>query len=464
MNALGRDLKKIVSDAVLTEQEDLFAYSSDATHHSKWVMPDAVVLPNTAEEVSKIMRYASEHQVPVTPRGAGSGITGGCTPLKGGIVLDTKRMREILEINRQNMTAEVEAGVVLGQFQKVVEKQKLFYPPDPQSFAISTIGGNVATRAGGPRGVKYGCTNSYVLGLEFVLPDGSIINPGSSCVKQSVGYDLTHLISGSEGTLGIITKVILRLLPLPPAHRTVLVAAETMEQAAEMVSEIIASGTVPAMLEYIPEMAIMAMNKYVSPPIEAAGGEAYLLIDVDGTETQVIEDGAAIERLCNDLGALRVRVIDNEKEAESYWLARAKLMALAYEFIKKMISEDVTVPRNRLPELVRSIREIATETGAMIGLAGHAGDGNIHPNILMPEITEEAERSGQEAIELIMLKALELGGTISGEHGVGWHKANFVPIECGALQVELMKKIKRVFDPAGIMNPGKIWPDVEEIR
>ena len=262
MDGLGKDLAALVGDKMVMAQiEDLHAYSSDAIHYFASHLPDAVVLPETTEDVSKVLKYAFAHAVPVTPRGAGSGLSAGATPIKGGIVLDLKRMNKILNINRGNMTARVEAGVVLQDFHHEVEKQKLFYPPDPQSLQVCTLGGNVATRAGGPRGVKYGTTGNYVLGLEVVLPDGEVINTGGICVKQSVGYDLTHLLTGSEGTLGVITKINLRILPLPSGHRTGLVVCETIDHAAKVISEIIAEGIIPARLEFLHKGAIGVMNR-----------------------------------------------------------------------------------------------------------------------------------------------------------------------------------------------------------
>ncbi len=457
MEGLRNDLSRLVGrERARTDPEDLYAYTSDATYYYAKGMPDAVVLPETTDEVSKVVKYAFDHTIPVTPRGAGSGLSGGCTPIHGGIVLDMKRMNRIIEINRGNMTARVESGVVLGQFHNTVEKQGLFYPPDPQSQTVCTLGGNVATRAGGPHGVKYGTTGNYVLGLEVVLPDGSVINTGGTCVKQSVGYDLTHLLTGSEGTLGVITKVNLRLLALPPAHRTVVVICDTVDKAVGIVCEIIADGTLPAMLEYLPQEAIALMNTYISPPL-STDGQAYLLMDMDGTPTQVDEETDHVEKLCHRLSAMHVRTVSDEKEAHSYWKARANLYPLALTFVKRLVSEDVTVPRDRIPDFVRSVRDISSSTGVLLGVGGHAGDGNMHPSILFPELSEDAEKKAQLAIEQIVRTGLELGGTISGEHGIGIHKSQFLEQELGHVQVELLKRIKKAFDPKEIMNPGKIW-------
>jgi len=459
MKTLESDLGKIVgAEKVKTDPEDLFSYSSDATHYFVWKNPDAVVLPESAEDVSKVVRYAFDNSIPVTPRGAGSGLSAGATPIKGGIVLDMKRMRRIIEVNRGNMTAKVEAGVVLSNFHRAVEKQGLFYPPDPQSMDVCTIGGNVATRAGGPCGVKYGTTGNYVLGLEVVLPDGQVINTGGICVKQSAGYDLSHLLTGSEGTLGVITKINLRILPLPKARKTVVVVCDSISLAARLVSEIIASGTTPAKLEYLHKGAIGLMNMFVLKPLPVAG-EAYLLIELDGGSSQVEEEARQVDKVCKEMQALEVRVVEDAQEAQSYWNARKNLNPILMSIFKKMINEDVTVPRDRIPELIKAVQEISASVGVNIGMGGHAGDGNIHPVVLMMEVSKELDKKADQAIEKIIRKGLELGGTISGEHGIGLHKAKFLALETGAAQIELMKRVKAAFDPKGIMNPGKIWTD-----
>ncbi|NLW91060.1 MAG: FAD-binding protein [Syntrophomonadaceae bacterium] len=457
MKSLHQDLIRLLSDKqVLTQPEDLMAYASDATYYYASRVPDAVVLPVTSEEVARVMKYAYEKEIPVTPRGAGSGLAGGCTPINGGIVLDMKRMNRLLEIDHDNMTAEVEAGLVHRQFTRAVERQGLFYPPDPQSAAVCTLGGNIATRAGGPRGVKYGTTGNYVLGTEVVLADGSIIKTGGKMVKQSSGYDITHLIAGSEGTLGIITRANLRLLTLPPVNNTMVISCSSLDQAAELVSAIIASGTVPAMLEFLIKLAIMVMNNYITPPLPL-DYEAYLLVDVDGTARQVQEDTKKIKDICQDLGIPDLRIIEDPHEAASYWEARSKLYPLMLSIMKRVITEDITVPRNRIPDFVRGVQAIAADIAIQIGLAGHSGDGNMHPTILQPEINDEINAKAKQAIDRIIRIGLDLGGTISGEHGIGLHKQEYLEWEFGRTQVELMKRIKTAFDPKGLLNPGKIW-------
>jgi len=458
MKGLAKDLGQLIgSHSVKDDVEDLLAYEADATHYFARGKPDAIVLPITAEDVSKVLRYASNTaNLPVTPRGAGSGLSGGSTPIKGGIVLDMKRMNHILEINQGNLTARAEAGVVLANFHRAVEKLKLFYPPDPQSMTVCTLGGNVATRAGGPHGVKYGTTPTYVLGLQVVLPDGSIIKTGSTCVKHSVGYDLTHLMTGSEGTLGVITQTTLRLLPLPPMDKTIIVSCKSAESAAETVSAIIAAGMIPAMLEYLSQGAVCLMNDILNPPLET-GGEAYLFIKLDGQEKQIMDESRQIESICHEMKVQEVRVIEDEKEAQSYWKARSSLYPLIMSEAHKVITEDVTVPRDRIPTYLRALSEISARLGVSIGAGGHAGDGNIHPSIMMRDDSPEQMKISQAAVREVVKAGLDLGGSISGEHGIGWHKAEFIVDELGQRQVNLMKSIKKAFDPTGIMNPGKIW-------
>ena len=459
MSSIGKDLRKILSsEQVFDALEDVSAYAHDATFYVAKRNPDAVVLPTSTEEVSSILKYASANKIPVVPRGAGSGLAGGCTPVHGGIVIDMKRMKKIVEIDTKNLVAVVEGGVVLERFVKTVEGMKLFYPPDPQSAQVCTIGGNIATKAGGPRGVKYGTTDRYVTGLEAVMPDGEIITPGGRFVKQSSGYDLTHLFTGSEGTLAVFTKGVLRLLPLPPVKRTIVVTCTDINQAAELVSEIIARGTVPAMLEFLIKLGVMAINRYINPPIPLTG-DAYLLIEVDGNEAQVELESEEIKQTCNELNAVDVRIVTDEAECATYWYARSRLYPIMTTIFKRVITEDITVPRNKMPDIVKSVQEIAASVGIGIGIAGHAGDGNMHPTILQGEVSEEMSRKADKAIEEMVKACLAIQGTISGEHGIGLHKNNFLELEHGSKQVEIMKSIKQALDPLGIMNPGKIWKE-----
>ncbi|NLG32156.1 MAG: FAD-binding protein [Syntrophomonadaceae bacterium] len=457
MNALAKDISRLLPrNQVFYQPEELMTYRSDATHYLASRIPDLLVFPETTQDISVLLQYAFAREIPVVPRGAGSGLAGGSTPVKGGIVVDMKRMEKIIEIDKDNLTAKVESGVVLAQFQETVEKMGLFYPPDPQSMSVCTLGGNVATRAGGPRGVKYGTTGNYLLGLETVLPDGTVIKTGGKVMKQSAGYDITHLMCGSEGTLGIISQITLRLLTLPPATRTLIVGCKTLDEGAKIVSEIIARGNLPAKLELVMAGAVKAMNMYINPhlPVDVA---AYLFIELDGIEAQVTMEAKSIYDLCKEMETAEIRVITDKKEESVYWTARKNLYPLGYLKNKRIIVEDVTVPRNRIPELVREIQSISKSLDIELGCSGHAGDGNLHPTIRMQQLSEELDQKAYEAIKQIVKKGLEMEGTISGEHGIGIHKSEFLSWDLGEEQVELMKRIKYAFDPKGIMNPGKIW-------
>lgn len=456
---LVRDLRKLLPrDSVKGDPEDLLPYASDASFHFVSRTPNVVVLPNSVEEIARLIKYAAAQRIPVTPRGAGSGLSGGCTPIKGGIVLDMKRMNRILEINRRNMTATVEPGVVLNQFHQETEKRKLFYPPDPQSKLVCTIGGTVATRAGGPRGVKYGTTGQYVLGLEVVLPNGEVIQTGGTCLKNSAGYNLTQLFTGSEGTLGVITKINLRLIPLPPAEKTVIVSCRTTELAANLISEIISNGIVPAVLEYLSKSPIKLFNKKIQPPL-SMDGEAYLFMKLDGTETQIEEEVKQLRDVCLQEDVVEFRVVDDQEKAETYWKLRSSLYPLKMSLVDRIIAEDVTVPRDRIPEFIASVKQISDTSGIKIGVSGHAGDGNMHPSIILPKADEFSDEQVQRVIREVIDCGLSLGGNISGEHGIGILKSEFLPLELGEVQLNLMKAIKKVVDPFGIMNPGKLWED-----
>jgi glycolate oxidase len=457
--SIGKDLRRIIdADKVKCEAEDLLAYSSDSIRYYAKGDPDAVVLAASVDDVSKTVKYANDNEIALTSRGAGSGLSGGSTPIQGGIVLDTKRMNSILDINKGNMTARVESGVVLANFHRSVEKERLFYPPDPQSMDVCTIGGNISTRAGGPRGVKYGTTGDYVLGLEVVLADGSVINTGGVCVKTSAGYNITKLLTGAEGTLGVITKANLRLVPLPAHSKTVFITCDTVQLASEIVSKIIYEGVIPAVLEYLTAGAMGLMNSYNPMPIPL-DGQAYLLLELDGTNSAIDEDVAKLKSICSEMKAKNILAIDDKNQADLVWEARKNLSPLVLRILKKTITEDFTVPRDMIPTMVTAIGEISQKVGIGIGMAGHAGDGNIHPNILMAQITEENEKKAIEAIDMIAKKCLELGGTVSGEHGIGLHKSYLLALECGQTQIDLMKRIKQAFDPKGIMNPGKLWTE-----
>ena len=456
ISSLIKDLAALVDrKRVLGTIEDLLAYANDATH--KQVVPAAVVLPESTAEVAAVLRYANERSIPVIPRGAGSSLAGGATPVPGSIVFDLKRMHKIIEIDRNNLTAIVECGVVTQKFQEAVEEVGLFYPPDPQSMSICTLGANVATRAGGPRGVKYGTTKDYVLGIEAVLPDGAVINYGGKSVKMSSGYDLARVFTGSEGTLGVITRVMLKLITLPPYRRTMVAVFSELDPAAEAVSAIIAEGANPSCLEMLSQASVILIENYI-PLGLPRDAEAFLLIEIDGHPSKVEEDCKLIGQICKQNGAKEVRLAQTEAEAEKIWLARRALFPAIAHLAPNVLIEDATVPRTQVPAMVRAIGRIAERNKVNIGVSGHVGDGNLHPGIMADKNNPELMERVEKAMGEIAAEALRLSGTLSGEHGIGTLKAHYLEWEHKREGVDLMRRIKKAFDPKGIMNPGKIWP------
>jgi len=451
-----KKLEEIVGgNWVLTAKEDLATYSYDGT--TTWShSPDVVVLPSTTEQISEILKLANEYRIPVTPRGSGTNISGGSVPVCGGIVLCTTRMNRVLDINKTNLTAMVEPGVVLQDFNNLLAKENLFYPPDPQSFLSCTIGGTVAENSGGPLCIKYGVTKQYVLGLEVVLPDGYVMNLGGATVKNRTGYDLVHLFTGSEGTLGIITKITLRLIPRPAARRTVMAIFDDMTRAGSVVSRILAEGIVPAKIEFVDNFVIRRIEEkmQIGLPVDA---KTMLLIETDGSIAAVDSEAAQIMDLLNKGGAKIARLAKDEAEANTYWKARSAGFAAIYGAARTVIAEDVTVPRDRLSDFIEKLDEISKSSGFEIVLIGHAGDGNIHPSVFTNSREKEDLDRLQDTLTAIFEAALELGGTLSGEHGIGLEKKRLLAKALDPMAISFMRKIKEVFDPNNIMNPDKIW-------
>lgn len=449
-----KELVRIVGKRNVTfERADLLCYSYDATNRMS--LPEAVVFPADADEISLILKMANAERFPVVPRGAGSGFTGGSVPVEGGVALSTERMTRIIDIDTSNLTAVVEPGVVTWDLQQEVEKLGLFYPPDPTSQRFSTIGGNIAENAGGPRAVKYGVTRDYVLGLELVLPTGEVITTGVRTAKGVVGYDLTRLIVGSEGTLGVVTRATLRLIPRPAEVRTMLALFPTVEAAAAAVAGVIASKIVPSTLEFMDGVSIRCVEEYAKVGLPDV--EALLLIELDGGPGAAEAQAAAVEKVCMDQGAESVRVAAGKGEVKDLWKARRALSASMFRVRPDKINEDVVVPRSEMPRLVAGVREIAARRGVVIACFGHAGDGNIHVNVMYDGKDPVEAASAAEAVTDVFDLTLKLGGTISGEHGVGTSKAPYLGMEIPGPSVELMKRIKKAFDPAGVINPGKIF-------
>jgi len=451
-------LRKIVGkDAVLTSKEDLNAYSYDGT--TTWThMPDVVVLPMTTEEVSQILKLADENKIPVTPRGAGTNVSGGSIPIKGGIVLCTTKMNKILDINKTNLTATVEPGVVLQDFNIALAKQGLFYPPDPQSFLGCTVGGTIAENAGGPYCVKYGVTKQYVLGLEVVLANGYIMKLGGVTVKNRTGYELMMLFTGSEGTLGVITKITLRLIPMPPANKTMMAVFDDMAVGGQAVSNILASGVVPAKIEFVDNFVLRRIEEMtpMGLPVDA---KALLLIQADGSPAAVEAESAQIVDTLKKSGAKEVRVAKDADEAARYWKMRSAGFAATFGAAHTVMAEDVAVPRDKLAEFIRRLDEISERTGFFISYLGHAGDGNLHPSIFTDIRKKEEFARAQQAMEEIFEVALSLGGVLSGEHGIGLEKQRFLKRAMDPVALNLMRKIKAILDPNHILNPGKIWEE-----
>jgi glycolate oxidase len=446
----------IGADKVLTSPIDLVAYSFDGTFEQH--MPDVVVLPETNEDVTAIVQVAAQHDVPLVPRGMASGLAGGSIPSRGGIVLTLNRMNRILEIDEENMTATVEAGVVTADLQDEVEKLGLFYPPDPSSIKQSTIGGNVACNAGGPRCLKYGVTGDYVLGLTVVLADGRVVRTGGKAIKYVTGFNMNQFFVGSEGALGIITEVILRLTAKPPFARTALVQFPTLEDAGRSVHAVLTRGLVPAAMELLDETAIecieQAMN--LGLPLDV---EAIMVIEADGADEKSVErEIDAIANICLETGASRVDVARSEKEREDLWRARRSVSPSLARKAPNKLGEDITVPRSEIPEAIRRIKEISDRYGLEIVVFGHAGDGNLHPNILFDRRIPEQWDKVEDIVGEIFQVALDLGGTLSGEHGIGTFKLPYVMEALGPASVNIQWRVKQALDPQNILNPGKVLP------
>ncbi len=443
---------------ITTRHEELLCYSHDGS--ALECMPAAVVFPADSREISRIMKVAHERQIAVVVRGAGTGMTGGALPVPDCLVLATSRLNRIIEIDPVNQIAVAEPGVLNGELKKAVQRQGLFYPPDPASYSFCTLGGNVAECAGGPSAVKYGVTRDYILALQVVLADGRILHTGERTAKGVVGYDLTRLFIGSEGTLGIITRITVRLLPWPPARVTILALTETMESAAALVADILAHHT-PCTLEYMDATAIdIVRDKFpFSLPVETG---ALLLIELDGQADIVNLQARALEDFLRQHNLLRLERADNAEEAAALWNARRSVSPAAFALKPHKMGEDVVVPRSRIPELVAFTRQLAGELDLVIFTFGHAGDGNIHVNIMLDRDQAGEEQRALDAKRRLFEKTVALGGTISGEHGIGVTKAPFLHLEVDPVRMEVMRAIKKALDPKNILNPGKIFPPVAD--
>ncbi|GAA0078182.1 FAD-binding oxidoreductase [Clostridium sp. CTA-5] len=421
-------------------------------------MPDIVIQPISTEEVSKVMKYAYENSIAVTPRGSGTGLVGAAVPIKGGIVIDLCRMNKILELDEENLTLTLEPGVLLMEIGKYVEEFDLFYPPDPGEKS-ATIGGNISTNAGGMRAVKYGVTRDYVRGLEVVLPNGEVVQLGGKVVKNSSGYSLKDLMVGSEGTLGIVTKAILRLLPLPKKALSLLIPFPTLENAIDTVPKIIKSKSIPTAIEFMQRDAILAAEEFLGKSFPDKSSDAYLLLTFDGNSTEEIEKAYEnVAKICLDAGAIDVFISDTEERQESIWSARGCFLEAIKALTTEMDEVDVVVPRNKIGEFVKFTHELEKKFNIRIKSFGHAGDGNLHIYILKDDLNESVWK---EKLELVMKdmydRSKELKGQVSGEHGIGFAKKPYLEQSLSREIFPVMKGIKLAFDPKNILNPGKVF-------
>ncbi|MDU4959345.1 MAG: FAD-linked oxidase C-terminal domain-containing protein [Sporomusaceae bacterium] len=455
-----QQIREIVGqENVLDSELDRFGYSYDASFVPLFPphLPDLAVRPRTTGEVSAIMKLANTHRIPVTARGTGSGRTGGSIPLQGGISLCLDRMTSILELDEKNMMITVEAGVRTGDIYSFCAQKGLFYPPDPASFKYSTIGGNIAENAGGMRAVKYGVTHNFIMGLEVVLADGSIINTGGKSIKNVTGYNLTQLIVGSEGTLAIVTKAILRLLPMPKHRNTLLLMFSTLDGACDTIHQLLQAGVTPAAAELMDRTCLdaIAQNRRFDFPATA---QACIITEVDGAEESELRAQAEqIEAIAVANGAVELRVAKTAAEADSLWGIRRALSPAVGALAPDRVSEDISVPRNEFPEIVRRISKIVAKHELAFAVYGHAGDGNLHPSILCDMSDPQQAKRVHRAVDEMFAATLELGGTLSGEHGIGMTKQQYLKDALGEAGVAVLQAIKKALDPNGILNPGKMW-------
>ena len=455
-DSLKEKIKSIVgNNNFFDSEEDKRVYSFDATPVFEQ-KPEAVVFPDDEEQISKIVKLANEEKFNIVPRGAGTGLSGGAVPVQNCLLIVMTRWNNILEIDTKNLTATVQPGVVTGYLQKKVEEQNLFYPPDPGSMNVCTIGGNVANNAGGLRGLKYGVTKNYVMGTEMILPNGELLKTGGKNFKDVAGYNLKDFIIGSEGTLGIITRIILKLIPIPAKSVTMLAYFNKLSDSAKSVSEIISSNIVPSMMEFLDNTTINCVEDYTNVGLQR-NSEAILLIEVDGRGSIVEEDAETIINILKRNNASFVKKASGIDESNSLKTARRSAFSALARKRPTTILEDATVPRSELPVMIEKITEAAKKYDLIFGNFGHAGDGNLHPTCLTDERDKAEINKAHSAFDFIFNEAIKLGGTITGEHGTGLAKKKFLEKVAGIPGIDMMKQIKSVIDPNNILNPGKVF-------
>jgi glycolate oxidase len=441
-------------DRVLTAKEDRALYGYDATADVTAHLPDAVVIPLSTEDVQGILRIASAHRVPVTVRGSGTNLSGGTIPVAGGLVVLMQRMSKILEIDAENLTATVQPGVVIQSLNDAVAPHGLIYPPDPGTVATATMGGSTAECSGGLRGLKYGVTKHYIMGLELVLASGERFRCGGKTVKNVTGYDLVKLFTGSEGTLGVITELTVKLLPAPEARRAMLATYDSLDDAGKTIAGIIAAKVIPATMEIIDRATCEAVEAYAKVGLPTTA-EAVILLEVDGIPAVVEQEAAAVERVCRQFNGV-VKVATTDAERNQLWAARRACLPALARKRPTTVLEDATVPRSRIPEMLRELRRIAEKHQLQMGTFGHAGDGNLHPTILCDERDAAEMARVHAAVDEIFAVAVAMGGTLSGEHGIGIAKKKYLTQEFGPVGVEVMRSIKAALDPLNLLNPGKV--------
>ena len=436
---------------------DLISYSKDASEHRH--RPDAAVWPATAEEISAVLKLANKDRVPVVPRGAGTSLAGLAVPEKGGVILDLGRMNKIISVSVTDRLAVVQPGVVYADLERALEPHGFFFPPDPASGTVATLGGNVATNAGGIKGAKYGTTKDYVLSLQVVLPDGRVMRTGSKCMKSSSGYDLTKLFVGSEGTLGVVTEITLKINPKPSLSSTAMATFEDLEDAGRAVSEIMHSGILPSALEVVDQQTLIAINQ--NTDLNLPEVEAILIAETDGhtrEETQ-FQLNKVIE-IFKKNNASTVKQAATKEEAEALWTARKSAYAVMSRINNSLAVEDLSVPMSKVPNILKTISDLAKKYDLKIPTVGHAGDGNLHPTISYDSTNPDEVKRVEQASAELFEKVIELGGTLTGEHGIGLAKAPFMHLEHDPVAMEVMRSIKKSFDPNNILNPGKMALDV----
>jgi len=453
--AIINELKEIVQvNRVLTKKRDLYSFSFDASFGE--YVPDVVLQPQSKEEISKIILLANTYQIPVYPRGAATSLSGGPLPTMGGIVLDMSQFPKALTIDKENMLAIVTPSVITSTIHEAAEREGLFYPPDPSSSHVSTIGGNILENSSGPKGLKYGTTKEYVIGLELVTPTGEIVRTGGKTVKNVTGFDLTRLIVGSEGLLGVVTEITVRLIPKPAHKMTLLASFQSVVDSGKAITNILSSGILPAAMELMDKYCIEAVEHYQPSglPLDA---EAIVIIELDGHKASVNEEIDKCSMICETFPGAIVRVAKSEEERAKVWKARKMVSPAITQLGPTKISEDATVPRSKIPDMIERLHAIREKYNLNLVVFGHAGDGNLHPNIITDKRNRDEMKKVELAVGEIFQAAIDLGGTLSGEHGIGLLKAPYMPIELG-LTLDLMKKIKEAWDPNNILNPGKMFP------